>query len=86
MAAGHLLGGPEQDSRTMLAFATVARHPGVALAVASLTEQPLARAGVLLAVIVNQFAVVPYRLWRKRVHAPVPTVSAGAHSTSGSRR
>jgi len=86
MAAGHLLGGPEADSRTMLAFATVARHPGVALAVASLTEQPLARAGVLLAVMVNQFAVVPYRLWRKRVHAAVATVpAAGAHSTSGSR-
>jgi BASS family bile acid:Na+ symporter len=70
----------------MLAFATVARHPGVALAVAGLTEQPLARAGVLLAVIVNQFAVVPYKLWRRRVHAPVPAVSASpTHSTSGSR-
>ena len=86
MAAGHALGGPQEDGRTMLAFATVARHPGVALALASLTEQPLARAGVLLAVIVNQFAVLPYKLWRKRVHAAVPAVSApGAHSTSGSR-
>jgi hypothetical protein len=41
---------------------------------------------VLLAVIVNQFAVIPYRFWRKRVHAPASTVSAaGAHSTSASR-
>jgi BASS family bile acid:Na+ symporter len=71
----------------MLAFATVARHPGVALALASLTEQPLAPAGVLLAVLVNQFAVVPYKLWRKRVHAAVPAVTApAAQSSSGSRR
>ena len=86
LAAGHCLGGPGEDSRTMLAFATVARHPGVALAVASLTEQPLARAGVLLAVLINQFAAVPYRLWRKRVHAALPGAPpTGAHSTSGSR-
>lgn len=85
MAAGHVLGGPEQDSRTMLAFATVARHPGVALAVAGLTEQPLAPAGVLLAVLVNQFAVIPYKLWRKRVHGAPSVPPAGAHSTSASR-
>jgi bile acid:Na+ symporter, BASS family len=69
LSIGHLLGGPDDDSRTMLAFSTVSRHPGVALAVASLTQQPHARIGVLLAVIMNQLAVIPYKRWRKRIHA-----------------
>lgn len=36
LAAGHLLGGPEPDDRTVLAMATASRHPGVAMAVASI--------------------------------------------------
>jgi len=65
-AVGHVLGGPGEDDRTVLAFATVSRHPGVAMAVASLTDQPLAPIGVLLAVIVGEIAVLPYEVWRKR--------------------
>src|SRR5215510_14128731 len=67
LAVGHFLGGPGEDDRTVLAFATVSRHPGVAMAVASLTDQPLAPIGVLLAVIVGEIAVLPYELWRKRL-------------------
>src|SRR5262247_2013219 len=66
LAVGHFLGGPGEDDRTVLAFATVSRHPGVAMAVASLTDQPLAPIGVLLAVIVGEIAVLPYEVWRKR--------------------
>ncbi len=85
LAAGHLLGGPNEDNRTVLAFATVSRHPGVAIAVASLADQPLAPLGVLLAVLVSGLAVIPYKVWRKRLraagsgtapHGPPP---AGAH-------
>lgn len=68
LVAGHLLGGPNEDNRTVLAFATVSRHPGVAVAVASLTDQPLAPVGVLLAVLIDELAVVPYKMWRKRLH------------------
>lgn len=67
LAAGHLLGGPDENDRTVLAFATVSRHPGVAVAVAGLTDQPLAPVGVLLAVLVGELAAVPYKLWRKRL-------------------
>jgi BASS family bile acid:Na+ symporter len=63
LAAGHLLGGPDEDDRTVLAFATVSRHPGVA--VGSLTDQPLAPIGVLLVVLVTELAVAPYKRWRK---------------------
>jgi len=73
LAIGHCLGGPGEDDRTVLAFATVSRHPGVAMAVATLTDQPLAPIGVLLAVVVSEIAAVPYELWRKRRRATGPT-------------
>lgn len=69
LAVGHLLGGPAEDDRTVLAFATVSRHPGVAIAVATLTDERLAPVGVLLAVLVGELAVVPYKMWRKRRRA-----------------
>src|SRR5262245_26131010 len=82
LAVGHFLGGPKEDDRTVLAFATVSRHPGVAMAVASLTDQPLAPIGVLLAVIVSEIAVVPYELWRKRVRAE-PTAPGRTMNPTG---
>ena len=66
LATGHLLGGPLEDDRTVLAFATVTRHPGTAVAIAGFTDQKLAPVGVLLAVLVGEFAVIPYKVWRKR--------------------
>ena len=81
LVAGHFLGGPDEDDRTVLAFATVSRHPGVAMAIGSLTGEPLAPIGVLLAVVVNEVAVVPYRWWRKRLRRrePAASVPAGVH-------
>jgi BASS family bile acid:Na+ symporter len=72
LVAGHVLGGPSEDGRTVLAHATAARHPGVAIAVATLTDQPLAPIGVLLAVLVSSVAMVPYTIWRKRRRAARP--------------
>jgi BASS family bile acid:Na+ symporter len=69
LAIGHVLGGPAEDDRTVLAFATVSRHPGVAIAVATLTDERLAPMGVMLAVLVGELAVVPYKIWRKRRRA-----------------
>jgi BASS family bile acid:Na+ symporter len=83
LAIGHLLGGPDEDDRTVLAFATVSRHPGVAMAVASLADQPLAPIGVLIAVLVSELAMVPYEQWRKRLRAAGPAAAgrpvAGGH-------
>jgi BASS family bile acid:Na+ symporter len=76
LAVGHFLGGPDEEDRTVLAFATVSRHPGVAVAVASLTDQPLAPIGVLLAVLVNEVAVLPYKRWRKRLHSAAPAAAS----------
>jgi BASS family bile acid:Na+ symporter len=83
IAVGHFLGGPEEDDRTVLAFATVSRHPGVAIAVANLTDQPLAPIGVLLAVIVSEIVAVPYKKWRQRLRTAGPAAAGrqptGAH-------
>jgi len=79
LAAGHLLGGPDEDERTVLAHATVSRHPGVAVVVASLTNEPLAPIGVLLAVLVSAVVVMPYTQWRKRRLAAVLPAPAGPH-------
>ena len=86
LAVGHLLGGPDEDDRTVLAFATVSRHPGVAVAIAALTGEPLAPIGVLLAVVVNEVAVVPYRWWRQRLRRRDSAASAPAGVQRGVER
>lgn len=77
LAVGHLLGGPDEDDRTVLAFATVSRHPGVAMAVASLVDEPLAPIGVLVAVIVGELGAAPYKKWRKRLRAQTAEPAGG---------
>ena len=83
LALGHLLGGGSNaDDRTVLTFASVSRHPGVAIVVASLTDQASAPVGVLLAVAITEVAVVPYRVWRARTREagpPAPAPPSGAH-------
>lgn len=77
LAVGHFLGGPDEDDRTVLAFATVSRHPGVAMAVASLVDEPLAPIGVLVAVIAGELAAAPYKKWRKRLRAQTAGPAGG---------
>lgn len=71
ITAGHLLGGPDPDDRTVLALATAARHPGVAIAIATLNAP--AEKGVLAVVlwhlIVGAIVAIPYVRWRERSHA-----------------
>ena len=71
LAVGHWLGGHEEDNRTILALATAARHPAVALAVAGANyeQQQAVFAVVLLHLIVGGLVAFPYVLWRKRRHA-----------------
>jgi BASS family bile acid:Na+ symporter len=75
LAVGHVVGGPAEDDRTVLAHAMVSRHPGVAIALASLTDQPLAPIGVLVAMLVSSIAVVPYTKWRKRLCGARPAAA-----------
>lgn len=71
LAAGHLLGGPEADDRTVLALTTSSRHPGVAVAIAAANfpGEDLVLAAILLYVLMNATVSIPYRRWRRRRHA-----------------
>ena len=74
LAAGHLLGGPDAEDRTVLALSTTSRHPAIAMAIAHINfpEQKLAMAAVLLYLIVNGIVALPYLHWTKRRHSPGP--------------
>ena len=68
LAAGHFLGGPDWDDRTVLALSTAARHPGVAIAIAHMNfphEKSIAPA-VLLYLLASAVLTIPYVVWRKR--------------------
>jgi BASS family bile acid:Na+ symporter len=66
---GHRLGGPVRDDRTVLALATALRHPGIAIAIASIVfpDQKLVAAVILLALFVAGIASAPYVTWSRRM-------------------
>ena len=67
LAAGHLLGGPDQSTRTAVAISSAARNPGLALLVATLNAaSPEITATVLAYLVVSALTVLPYVLWRHR--------------------
>jgi BASS family bile acid:Na+ symporter len=74
LTVGHLLGGPVSDDRTVLAFSTASRHPGVAIATASrnFPGEKLVVAAVLLYVLVGAVVGIPYMIWSMRRHASSP--------------
>lgn len=78
LAVGHFLGGPDQDDRTVLAIATASRHPGTAMAIAaaSFPTQTLVMPAVVLYLLVNALASLPYIRWRK-THAASRKIQAG---------
>jgi bile acid:Na+ symporter, BASS family len=77
-AVGHFLGGPDAGERKVLALATSARHPGVAITIATSAypEGKLALGAVLLYVLVVTLATVPYVLWSKRGGGEFPSAAA----------
>jgi bile acid:Na+ symporter, BASS family len=68
VGVGHALGGPDAHRRAVLALATGSRHPGVALAIATINFP--ARTDVIAVVIyhlaIGALVALPYVLWRKR--------------------
>ncbi len=80
LAAGHMLGGPNETDRTVLGLSTATRHPAVALAIVTATfpNEKLVFPAVLLDMIVCAIACAPYVQWRKR------GVRAGSYDLSSS--
>jgi len=69
LAVGHVMGGPDPQEQTILALATCARHPGVALAIigAVFPElRPAATAVVIWYLLFVLLFAVPYVIWRRR--------------------
>ena len=79
LAAGHLLGGPDPDGRTVLALAGASRHPAIALAVAAASpfEQHFGAAIVLYLLLGDLFGL-PYTIWRQRTRGQLTDAEAAA--------
>jgi bile acid:Na+ symporter, BASS family len=70
LLVGHLLGGPDSGNRGALALATSARHPGVAISLATATfplDREAITATVLLFLLTSVVLTLPYVLWRRRL-------------------
>jgi BASS family bile acid:Na+ symporter len=78
---GHVIGGPDPGERTALAVATVTRHPGLAILIASAAAPPaMFVPAVLVVVACSAIVAVPYTTWRKHALAreTAAAVQAGA--------
>lgn len=71
LAVGHLLGGPKPIDRTVLALATVSRHPGIALGITNIALPTIEGLLPYLLIYLLAGAVldVPYMAWRKKQSA-----------------
>jgi len=78
LLVGHLMGGPDQGKRTVLAMATASRHPGVAVAIAhsAFPGQQLAVPAVLAYLVVQALVAAPYLRWVSKSRAPEVIVPA----------
>ena len=71
LTVGHILGGPDEGQRTVLAFSTATRHPAVAMAIAHANRpnEQLAPAAILLYLLVCTIVSIPYKGRRQKRHA-----------------
>ena len=71
IVAGHALGGADADDRSTLAIASAMRHPGVAMAIATLNvpEEPRIPAAIILYVLVAAVATTIYGVVRRKMLA-----------------
>jgi len=89
ITAGHFLGGPDPDDRTVLALATTSRHPAIAIALASAgvaeNETKLAVAAVFLYILVSGIVAAPYLAWLRNDTGKETAVN-GARAAKNFRR
>jgi BASS family bile acid:Na+ symporter len=76
LVAGHMLGGPDPDERTVLAISTASRHPAIAFAIVA-TNFPEQRFGatILLYLVLSAIVGLPYVIWRRRAMPSAAPVS-----------
>ena len=72
LVCGHLLGGPQPDTRSDLAYATVTRNAGLAVLLVTLNFPNLdfVKGGIISTLItyalISAVVSIPYTVWRKR--------------------
>ncbi len=67
LAIGHLLGGPSQEQRSVLAIASIARNVGLALFIADLSDYGQNFIPTIFSyMILGALVAVPYSVWSKR--------------------
>jgi BASS family bile acid:Na+ symporter len=67
LLAGHLLGGPEPATRTILAVSSASRYPALCFLVVALNYPRMGVAGVVIAyTLIAALARMPYIAWRRR--------------------
>ena len=67
LAMGHLLGGPAQNTRAVVAVACIARNAGLALFIAALSNYQMEFIPVLLVyLLTGSVLAIPYSVWSKR--------------------
>ena len=74
LIVGHFLGKPGSDNSTVLAMATSARHPGIALAIAGLNfpeRKKEVMVVILFHLLVGAIVTIPYSKWRAKQYAKV---------------
>ena len=76
-AAGHLLGGPDPDGRTVLALASGFRHPAVAIAAVGASDPHFA-AAIVLYLLLGDIVGLPYAIWRQRSRGQPTDAEAAA--------
>jgi BASS family bile acid:Na+ symporter len=66
LATGHFLGGPTQESRSVLAIACIARNAGLALFIAGLSDYGQQFVPTLITyVLLGSVLAIPYSVWSK---------------------
>ena len=69
LAVGHVLGGPDEDTRRAVALMSAIRNVGLALLVASANHAPPELISTLFAyMLCAGLFVTPYVIWRRRAH------------------
>jgi len=77
LIVGHALGGPTPGDRSVLALATASRHPGIAIAIATILfpEEKAVIPAALLYLVMSIVVPLPYVAWRKKALAEDPNVT-----------
>jgi bile acid:Na+ symporter, BASS family len=67
MLVGHLFAAPDPDRQVTLALATACRHPALALAIATanIPEETGVVSAILLYLLINAIATIPYIAWQR---------------------